>query len=126
MDVYNKLADSLSRNRRQCACLRRIEPGQATVIGPCNAAVTASALRFSGTMQIIFFAAQSAGMVSVKAYEGTDSRLGKYPSPTCWRLQASSSLTILTERASLKSATAGSLKARCPFSPIPRQQRSIG
>src|SRR5580765_7001121 len=126
MDVYNKLADSLSRNKRQCACSRKIAPGQATDTGPCNAALTASALRFSGTMHIIFFAAQSAGMVSVSAYDGTDSRLGKYPSPTCWRLQVSSSLTILTERASLKSATAGSLKAKWPFSPMPRQQRSIG
>jgi len=31
-----------------------------------------------------------------------------------------------TACASSKSATGGSLKARCPFSPMPRQQRSMG
>src|SRR6185295_5063810 len=107
----------------QCACFRRNDPGHAVVIGPCNAALTACAFRFSGTMQIIFFAEQSAGIVSVNAYDGTASRFGKCPSPTCCCLQASSSFTILTERLSLKSATGGSLKARWPFSPIPRQQR---
>src|SRR2546426_3121155 len=42
---------------------RSREAGLATVTGPCSAALTASALRFSGTMQIIFLAEQSAGMV---------------------------------------------------------------
>ena len=40
--------------------------------------------------------------------------------------QAASSSTTLTSRGSAKSATGGSLKARCPFSPMPRQHRSSG
>ena len=43
----------------------------------------------------------------------------------CWR-QAASSSTTLTSSGSAKSATGGSLKARCPFSPMPRQHRSSG
>src|SRR5437660_11481735 len=73
----SRLADSASRNKRQCACFRKKDPGQAVLIGPCSAALTASALRFSGTIQNIFLAAQRAGTVSVSAYEGTDSRFGK-------------------------------------------------
>src|SRR5690242_2853732 len=124
--IHKRLADSASRNSVQCACFLKNDAGHAVLMGPCSAALTATAFRFSGTMQTIFFAEQSAGIVSVSAYGGTDSGSGKWPSPACWRLQASSSFTIFTKRLSLKSATGGSLNARCPFSPTPRQQRSIG
>ena len=65
-------------------------------------------------------------MVTVMACVGTASSAGKWPSFTCWERQAASSSTTLTSRGSAKSATGGSLKARCPFSPMPRQHRSRG
>ena len=54
-----------------------MDAGHTVLIGPCSAALTASALRSSGTTQIIFRAEQSAGIVSVNAYDGTDSGFGK-------------------------------------------------
>ena len=71
-------------------------------------------------------ARRSAGMVAVSARRGTASMSGKCPSWTCWSRQARSSSTTFMSRGSSKSATGGSLKARCPFSPMPRQQRSSG
>src|SRR2546426_3539168 len=120
----SRLAEPASRNKVQRPCCRKNEAGQAVLIGPRNAALTASALRFSGTTQIIFLAAQSAGIVSVKAYWGTAAISRKCPSPTCCCRHRSSSFTSFTVNGSSKSATAGSLKARWPFSPMPRQQRS--
>ena len=45
---------------------------------------------------------------------------------TCCRRQRSSMVTRLTAKGSWKSATPGSLKAMCPFSPKPIKQMSIG
>ena len=59
------------------------------------------------------------------ARRGTSSRRGNQPSPSCWRRQASSSDT--TRYGSLVSKSAGgSLKARCPFSPMPTKATSMG
>ena len=71
-------------------------------------------------------ARSSAGMVTVIAWAGTSASVAKCPSSTCWRRQAASSSTTFTSSGSSKSATGGSLKARWPFSPIPRQHRSSG
>ncbi len=65
-------------------------------------------------------------MVTVMAWVGTSVSPAKCPSFTCCMRQAVSSSTTLTSRGSSKSATGGSLKARCPFSPMPRQHRSSG
>ena len=52
--------------------------------------------------------------------------LGKQPSATCCSRHARSSSTTFTSSGSAKSATGGSLKAMWPFSPMPRQMRSMG
>ena len=60
------------------------------------------------------------GTVSESAVRGTSARLGKQPSFTCCLRQGSSSSTTRTSARSAKSQTGGSMKARWPFSPIPR------
>ena len=80
--------------------------------GPVSAARTGSALRASGTMAITWAARKRAGMVTVRAWVGTDAMSGKWPSLTCCCRQAASSSTTLTSSGSSKSATPGSLKAR--------------
>lgn len=50
----------------------------------------------------------------------------KQPSCTCWRRHLSSRSTTLTRTGSSNRATCGSLKAICPFSPMPRQTISTG
>src|SRR6185503_8005921 len=72
-----RLADSVSRNSVQWDCRRSQEAGQAGWSGPRRASRTACALRRSGAMHNIRRAAHNAGIVSVKAYWGTEARLGK-------------------------------------------------
>src|SRR4051794_30710223 len=65
--AQSRAAESSSMSRVACDCLRRMEAGQAVLMGPRKAALTAMALRFSGATQIIRLAEQSAGMVREKA-----------------------------------------------------------
>ena len=52
---------------------------------------------------------------------------GKLPSSTCcWRLTGSSPISLTQLRSWRSVALPGSLKARCPLTPIPRQTASIG
>ena len=105
--------------------VRSIEPGQLVVTGPSSAIFTASALRASGTIASTCFAWRRAGTVSVIARLGTSSIVLKWPSFTCCVRHRSSSVTIWIRSRVPKSA-GGSLKARCPFSPIPKTQMSAG
>src|SRR5438067_38110 len=90
------LAESRSKNKVAWDWRRRMEAGQSVWMGPRRAAFTATAFRFSGEMQSMRLAEQSIGMVRVKAYWGTASRLGKWRSPTCCWRQGRSSLTSFT------------------------------
>ena len=56
--------------------------------------------------------ALGAGIVTVIAVRGTSSIVAKWPSPTCCRRDASSSVISLTSTGSSKSANGGSLNAR--------------
>src|SRR5207249_556595 len=80
--AHSRLAESESKNNVACDCRRRMEAGQAVLIGPRRASRTEAAFRFSGAMQSIFLAEQRAGIVSVKAYCGTAAMFGKWPSLT--------------------------------------------
>ena len=106
-----------------CATAR---PGTPWTPGPSSAARTGTALRDSGTMASTVAARSRAGMVAVRARLGTAVMSGKWPSFTCWSRHPRSSSTTFMSSGSSKSATGGSLKARWPFSPIPRQHRSRG
>ena len=99
--------------------------GHSVDIGVKRVSCTAWALRLSGTTTLKALALIIAGTVSVAAWVGVSSNDGNQPSPTCWRLHAPSSGTILTNVMSLKLATGGSLNAMWPFSPIPMQARSM-
>ncbi len=107
-------------------CAGGSRPGRTCRPGPPGRPGPAPALRASGTTARTRWARSRAGMVTVMAWAGTSASVGKCPSLTCWRRQPSSSVTTFTSSGSSKSATGGSLKARCPFSPIPRQHRSSG
>ena len=105
--------------------VRSIEPGHSGVTGFSSAFFTASALRASGTMANTYLALRRAGTVSVIARFGTSSILSKWPSFTCCMRHRSSSVTMWMRSRVAKSA-GGSLKAKCPFSPIPKTQMSAG
>ena len=105
--------------------VRSIEPGQLGVTGPSSAIFTASALRASGTIASTCFAFRRAGMVRVIARLGTSSIVLKCPSLTCCIRHRSSSVTMWM-RSRVAKSPGGSLKARCPFSPIPKTQMSAG
>ena len=92
--LYNSLAESASRKSVAFLWVLKMEAGH--FISPCKVDFTAADFRFSGQTQIIHFADNRVGIVSVIAYWGTAEMFGNAPSPTCWRRQASSSLTILT------------------------------
>ena len=100
--------------------------GQAVRMSPSSVSRTARALVAAGTTQNTWAACISAGTVSVSAWVGTSSRVAKQPSCTCWLRHISSSATGFTRAGSSKSATGGSLKAMCPFSPMPMQVMSTG
>ena len=101
-------------------CVRMMEAGQRGETGPSSVSRTAQAFLTPGTMQTREREDINAGMVSVKARCGTSSKAGNSPSLTCCWRQTTSKEVVRTQRGSAKSASWGSLKAMCPFSPIPR------
>src|SRR4051812_7960336 len=103
-----------------------MEAGHAGEMAPDSALRTATALACPGTTQKSLLPDMRVGIVTVSAWVGTESRDGKQPSLTCCWREASSRATTLTAAGSSKEACGGSLKARCPFSPIPKQTKSIG
>lgn len=94
--------------------------------GSLSVARTASLLLAPGTMQKICRLCSRRGTVSVIACVGTVSSRGKQPSSTCCSRQVRSSSTTFTDSGSARSATGGSLNARCPLTPIPQQTMSTG
>ena len=77
------------------------------------------ALAFSGVVSFV-------RMVSVIAWCGTSDMSANSPSWTCCWRHGSSSVVIFTVSGSSKRASCGSLKAMCPFSPIPSDTMSSG
>src|ERR1700723_970467 len=90
----SKLADSLSRYTLALACVRRIEAGAIGLTSPSKQAFTACAFRESGTTARISFAFRICRIDIEIACLGTCDISPNQPSPTCWRRQASSRLTI--------------------------------
>ena len=114
-----------SRNSVHCLCCCRIDAGTCGVTSPSTALRTASALRSSGTVQMIAALFMICRTLIEIACLGTSSNVGNQPSPSCCRRQASSSWTTRYGSSVSKSA-GGSLNARWPFSPMPTNATSIG
>ena len=90
------------------------------LIAPSKQAFIACALRLSGTTARISLALRIWRADIERARVGTWEMSANHASPTCWRRQASSRLTMMYGSSVVKSA-GGSLKAMCPFSPMPEE-----
>src|SRR4029453_14065059 len=118
-------AEGASRYTVVPGCRWRTDAGCCGVTGPSRQSRTACALRASGTMHRISSASRIWRIDIEIARWGTSSRRGNQPSPSCCRRQASSRETTRYGSFASKSA-GGSLKARCPFSPMPTKATSMG
>jgi len=99
-------------------CVRRIVAGHAVETGSSIVRRTMAALRGPGTDATSFGTRIGVGMVNEIAASGTSSIAGNHDSASCCCWHCASSCTTFASSGSLKSATGGSLNARCPFSPI--------
>ena len=115
----NSADDSWSRKTVASGCVFSRVAGHAVEMSSSMTRRTIAALRLPGTDTISFGTRNSVGTVKVIARVGTPSSDGNQPSATCCSRHLLSRIATLTACGSLKSASLGSLKARCPFSPIP-------
>ena len=124
---FNKEAESLSKNTLTLLCSFNIEAGCIFVMGLSKERqlFTAYAFLRSWIVQMICSAFIICLIDIEIACVGTSATDLNQPSPTCCFLQNSSNSTSINGSSISKSA-GGSLKARCPFSPIPTNATSIG
>src|SRR5688572_7156132 len=86
-------AEFLSRKKMQSLWVCNMVAGNRLLTGFSRLFFTASALRLSGTVQIIFADFMICFTDMLIALRGTESSSGNHPSPICCFLQASSSST---------------------------------
>src|ERR1044071_6962768 len=89
-------AETTSMNKCAFGCVRRIDAGQAVLIGPSIVFFIAWRFAGPGAMANSFGRAISVGIVSDNASFGTSVSEAKAPSLTCWFRQTSSSWTTFT------------------------------